>query len=156
MMMIGLGEIFVVVVLRPVRFLLGGSRTPLGRGMLKLENWLLHHLHVMGAESQMRYELEKHGQAASFLASGATDQTSTLPSTSDAVNRARRQSGADHDEAMKSAQRLEPRELGRGQRQVESRGGDRSDDIQEALMQAQRERNQQAERERRQSFRHRR
>lgn len=156
MMMIGLGEIFVVVVLRPVRFLLGGQRTPLGRGVLKLENWLLRHLHVMGAESQMRYELEKHGQAAAFLASGATDQTSAMQSTNDAVNRARREVGADHDEAMRSAKRFAPEELKRGRRHVESSGGDRSGDIREAMLQAQREKNQRAARGRRHNLRRRR
>ena len=156
MMLVGMGEIVVVVLIRPLRLLLGGQRTALGRSILRFENWILHHLHVINAESQMRYELEKHGQAASFLASGATDQTSAMPSTSDAVNRARREAGADHGEAMRSAGRFEPPELKRGRRQVESRGGDRSDDIQEALIQAQREQNRQAERERRQSFRHRR
>ena len=149
MMMVGLGEIVVVVLIRPLRFLLGGERTPLGRGMLRFEHWILHHLHVMNAESQMRYELDRHGQAASFLASGATDQTSAMQSTSDTVQRARRESGADHGEAMRSAERFGQSELERGQRHVESRGGDRSEDIQEAMLQAQREQNQRAERERR-------
>lgn len=145
MMLVGLGEIVVVVLLRPLRFLLGGQRTPPGRAILRFEHWLLHHLHVINAESQMRYELDKQGQAASFLASGATDRTSAMPSTNEAVQRARRESGADHADALKSSERLGQRELQRGQRQVDSGSGDRSEDIHEAMLQAQRKQRQQTE-----------
>lgn len=156
MMMVGLGEILVVVLIRPLRFMLGGERTPLGRTILRFENWILHHLHVIGAESRMRYELERHGQAASFLASGATDQTSALQSTNEAMQRARRESGADHGEAMRAAEQRSEPELARGRRHVESRGGDRSEDIHEAMLRAQRTKNQRAERERRHRLRRRR
>ena len=152
MMMIALGEILVVLLIRPVRFLFGGARTPIGRAALRFEHWLLHHLHIMGAESRMRDELGRHGAATSFLADGLSDQTSVLPSTSDTVQRIRSESGADHDEAMQSAERFGQPELERGQRHVESRGGDRTDDIHEAMLQAQREKRQRTERERRRSL----
>ena len=84
-MVIGLGEIFVVLVIRPLRFLLGGERTPLGRGILRFEQWILRHLHIMGAESRMRHELDMHGQASSFLAEGLSDHSRSMPSLGDTV-----------------------------------------------------------------------
>ena len=149
MMMIALGEILVVLLLRPIRFIVGGQKTSIGRGVLRFENWILHHLNIMGAESKMRYELEKSGQASSFLAEGLTDQTSVMPKTGDTVERMRRETGATHADALRSNQLTDHPELRRGQRQVETSGGDRSEDIHEAMMQAQRRQNQMVERARR-------
>ena len=158
MMIIGLGEIFVVLVIRPLRFLVGSDKTPFGRALHRFENWILHHLHVMGAESRMRYELELQGQSSSFLAESLSDPagSSALPSTSDTIERTRRETGAEHHQALQGADQLGDRELSRGQRQVESRGGgDRSEDVHEAMLQAQRKQNQQAERQRRHNLRRR-
>ena len=149
MTFVALGEIFVVLFIRPIRFLCGGQRTALGRALWRFEHWLLRHLHVMGAESRMRYELEMHGQATGFLAEGLTDQTSAMPTTSDTIQRVRDETGATLEASARSSQLRETPELKRGQRQVESRGGDRSDDIQEAMLQAQRRQNQLAGRARR-------
>ena len=149
MFVVGIGEIVVVLVLRPLRFLLGGQRTPMGRGLLRFERWLLYHLHVMGAESHMRDELGRHGNASSFLASGLSDQSGTIGNVNDTVQRVRSQTGADQHDSLERAQRDPGPELRRGQRHVESRGGDRSDDIHQAMLQAQRQQNQQAERARR-------
>lgn len=156
MMMIGLGEILVVVLIRPLRFLLGGERTPPGRGILRFENWILHHLHVMGAESRMRYELDMHGQASSFLAEGMTDHSRAMPSVGDTVQRVRDETGANLEASQRSSQWQGGGELKRGRRQVDSSGGDRSDDIHEAMLQAQRESNHRAERQRRHNLRRRR
>ena len=156
MMMVGLGEILVVVVLRPLRFLFGGQRTPLGRATLRVEDWLLHHLHVIGAESQMRYELEKQGQVSGILAEGLTDQTGMTQNTGDTLNRMRRDTGATHADALRTNELQDNPNLKRGQRQVESSRGDRSHDIHEAMLQAQREKNQQADRARRHNLRRRR
>ena len=149
MMMIALGEIFVVVVIRPIRFFAGGQKTAIGRGIQRFENWILNHLHVMGAESKMRYELEKQGQASGFLAEGLTDQASVMPKSGDTMERMRRDSGATHADALRSNELQHDPELKRGQRQVETAGGDRSDDIHEAMLQAQRRQNQMEERARR-------
>ncbi len=153
MFIIALGEIVVVVVLRPLRFILGGQRTAPGRIVLRFEQWLLRHLHVMGAESRMRYELEMHGQATGFLAESLTDQSVGMASTSETITRVRDQTGANLEASQRSAQLQEGAELRRGQRRVESTGNGRSDDIHAAMLQAQRERNRQAERRRRQSRR---
>ena len=149
MMMIALGEIFVVLLLRPIRFIVGGQKTPVGRGVLRFENWILHHLNIMGAESKMRYELEKSGQASGFLAEGLTDQTSVMPKTGDTVERMRRETGATHADALRSNEFADNPELRRGQRQVQMSGGDRSEDIHEAMLQAQRRQHQMKERARR-------
>lgn len=149
MMLVAFGEVIVVVLIRPIRFLCGGERTAIGRAVMRFERWILHHLHVINAESQMRHELGRHGAAASFLADGLSDQSQVLPSTSDTVERIRRDSGADHDEALQSAQQADRRELSRGQRHVDSRSGDRSTDIHEAMLEAQREQRHNAERARR-------
>ena len=155
MMVVGLGEILVVLLIRPLRFLLGGKRTPLGRGMLRFEEWLLHHLHVIGAESRMRHELGMHGQASSFLAEGLADHSKTMPSVSETVQRVREETGANLEASRRSAtlqglQGSQGRsELRRGQRRVDSSGGDRSEDIHEAMLEAQRRERQRAERERR-------
>ena len=149
MMVIALGEILVVLLLRPIRFIVGGQKTVIGRGILRFENWILGHLHIMGAESKMRYELEKSGQASSFLAEGLTDQTSVMPGIGDTVERMRRETGATHADALRSNQLQDDPELRRGQRQVEPSGGDRSDDIHEAMLQAQRRKDQLEERARR-------
>lgn len=156
MMMVGLGEIIVLVVIRPLRFLLGGERTPPGRAVLRFEQWILRQLHVIGAESRMRHELDMHGQASSFLSEGMSDPSKTMPTIADTVNRVRAESGADLEESVRSSRLQAPSELGRGQRQVESSGGERSEDIHEAMLQAQRIKNQRAERERRQPRRQRR
>ncbi len=149
MLVIALGEILVVVLLRPLRFLFGGDRTFAGRGIHRVEEWLLRQLHVMGAESVMRHELEMHGEASGFLADSLTDNTSLAPSTSDAIERARRQTGADVEASQRSDEFHRAAEFGRGRRQVESRGGDRTADIHEAMLEAQRRQNQAAERSRR-------
>ena len=153
MMMVGLGEIVVVVLLRPLRFLLGGERTPLGRAILRFENWILHHLHVMGAESRMRYELEMHGQASSFLAEGLSDHSKTMPGVGNTIERLRDETGATHADAQRSNELHQATDLKRGQRRVDSTGGNRTEDIHEAMLQAQRRQNQQAERERRRARR---
>ena len=156
MMMVGLGEIVVIVLLRPLRFLLGGDRTPLGRGILRFENWILRHLHVIGAESRMRYELEMHGQASSFLAEGMSDHSKTMPSVGSTLERVREETGANLEASQRSTKLQGQSDLRRGQRRVDSGGGDRSEDIHEAMLRAQREKNQRAERERRHSLRRRR
>ena len=154
-MIIALGEILVVLLLRPIRFVAGGQKTAIGRGILRFENWILHHLHIMGAESKMRYELEKSGQASGYLADGLTDQTSVMPKVSDTVERMRRETGATHADALRSNQLHDDPELNRGQRHVGTTGGDRSDDIHEAMLQAQRRKDQLAERNRRHNLRRR-
>ncbi len=158
MMVIGLGEIIVVLLIRPLRWLVGGQRTPVGRTVLRFENWTLHHLHVMGAESRMRYELEMHGQATGFLADGLSDPGSAMPSVtvSSTVQRVRDETGANLEASRRSSELHGGAELKRGQRQVESKGGDRSEDIHAAMLQAQREQSRRAERERRHNLRRRR
>ncbi len=146
MLMIGIGEILVVLLLRPLRFLLGGQRTPPGRAALRFERWILHQLHIMGAESRMRDELERHGGASAFLADGLSDQTNVIGSVNDTVQRVRNETGADQHDSLERARRRQAAELGRGSRQVESRGGNRSDDIHQAMLQAQRRQEESAER----------
>ncbi|MYJ58355.1 MAG: hypothetical protein F4088_05730 [Chloroflexi bacterium] len=149
MMLVGLGEILVVLIIRPLRFVLGGERTPVGRAIHRFERWLLDHLHVMGAEARMRHELDLHGQATSFLAQGISEQSGSMPSMSDTVQRVRDETGANIAASQRSSQlRVEP-ELKRGQRQVASTGGDRSAEIHEAMLRAQREQRRESERGRR-------
>lgn len=146
MLIVALGEIVVVVVIRPLRWLLGGLRTPFGRGLLRLENWLLNQLHIMGAESKMRYELEMHGESSAFLAESLSNPHNTMPSASETLERARRETGADELNDMQRQQSASAPSMRRGPRQVESSGGDRSDDIQREMLEAQRRQNQQADR----------
>lgn len=153
MMLVGLGEILVVLIIRPLRFVLGGERTPVGRAFHRFERWLLDHLHVMGAEARMRHELDVHGQATSFLAQGVSDQTGSMPSVRDTVQRVRDETGANIAASQRSSQLRGKPELKRGQRQVASSGGDRSEEIHEAMLRAQREQRRQEERSRRQGSR---
>ena len=145
MMLIGLGEIFVVLIIRPLRFVLGGKRTPIGRAMQRFERWLLDHLHVMGAEARMRHELDLHGQASSFLAQGISEQSSSMPTVNDTVQRVRNETGANIAASQRSSQLQGEAELKRGRKQVTSAGGDRSDEIHEAMLQAQRKQRQETE-----------
>ena len=140
-MVIGLGEIVVVLIIRPLRFLLGGRRTPAGRAVLRFEQWILRQLHVMGAESRMRHELDMHGQASSFLSEGMSDHSKAMPTIGETLQRVRSETGADVEESVRSSRLQAPSELGRGQRQVDSSGGERSEDIHEAMLQAQRAKN---------------
>ncbi|MXX48836.1 MAG: hypothetical protein F4Z38_11135 [Chloroflexi bacterium] len=149
MMLVGLGEILVVLIIRPLRFVLGGERTPVGRAIHRFERWLLDHLHVMGAEARMRHELDLHGQATSFLAQGISEQSGSMPSMSDTVQRVRDETGANIAASQRSSQLRGEPELKRGQRQVASTGGDRSDEIHEAMLRAQREQRRESERGRR-------
>ena len=153
MMLVGIGEILVVLIIRPLRFVLGGERTRLGRAMQRFERWLLGHLHVMGAEARMRHELDLHGQATSFLAQGVSDQSGSMPSVSDTVQRVRDETGANIAASQRSSHLRGEPELKRGQRQVASTGGDRSEEIHEAMLRAQREQRRQEERSRRQDSR---
>ena len=104
----------------------------------------------MGAESKMRYELEKSGQASGFLAEGLTDQTNVMPGRS-----ATPSNECDAKPAPRTPTHCAPTSYKmipnsvRGQRQVEPTGGDRSDDIHEAMLQAQRRQDQLEERARR-------
>ena len=148
-MLVGLGEILVVLIIRPLRFVLGGERTPVGRAIHRFERWLLDHLHVMGAEARMRHELDLHGQATSFLAQGISEQSGSMPSMSDTVQRVRDETGANIAASQRSSQLRGEPELKRGQRQVASTGGDRSDEIHEAMLRAQREQRRESERGRR-------
>jgi len=149
MMLVGLGEILVVLIIRPLRLLFGGERTPLGRALHRVEGWLLDHLHVMGAEARMRHELDLHGQATSFLAQGISEQSGSMPLMSDTVQRVRDETGANIAASQRSSQLRGEAELKRGQRQVASTGGDRSEEIHEAMLRAQREQQRQSERGRR-------
>ena len=148
-MLVGLGEILVVLFIRPLRWSFGGERTRLGRAMQRFERWLLDHLHVIGAEARMRHELDLHGQATSFLAQGVSEQTGSMPSVSDTVQRVRDETGANIAASQRSSQLRGEPELKRGQRQVESTGGDRSEEIHEAMLRAQREQRRQEESSRR-------
>ncbi|MYD74794.1 MAG: hypothetical protein F4Y11_11535 [Chloroflexi bacterium] len=149
MMLVGLGEILVVLIIRPLRFVLGGERTPVGRAIHRFERWLLDHLHVMGAEARMTHELDLHGQATSFLAQGISEQSGSMPSMSDTVQRVRDETGANIAASQRSSLLRGEAELKRGQRQVASTGGDRSEEIHEAMLRAQREQRRQSERGRR-------
>jgi len=156
MMLVGLGEILVVLIIRPLRFVLGGERTPVGRAIHRFERWLLDHLHVMGAEARMRHELDLHGQATSFLAQGISEQSGSMPSVSDTVQRVRDETGANAAASQRTSQLQDRAELKRGQKQVASTGGDRSEEIHEAMLRAQREQRRQSERGRRLRGEHRR
>ena len=139
MMLVAMGEVLVLALIRPIRFICGGKRTSIGRLVLRFENWILHHLHVINVESQMRQEIDRRGTVSSFLADGLSDQSDVMPSTSDTVERVRRDSGAVHSDALAQSEHPESKELRRGQRQVDATGGGRSDDIKEAMLRSQRE-----------------
>jgi hypothetical protein len=156
MLMVALGEILVVVLIRPIRMLLGGQRTSPGRLVYRLENWLLHHLHIIGAESKMRYELEQHGDTAAFLSEGLSDHSGLVNDLGDTLERTRLETGATHADALKLSELHGERDLKRGQRQVDARGGDRTDDIHEAMLQAQRDARRREDRERKHNLRRRR
>ena len=145
MILVAMGEILVVVLLRPLRWLTGGDRTPIGRALHRFEQWLLRHLHVIDAEARMRQELSLHGGTAATLASGVTDQSGLTGSTSDTVERMRNQTGASVEDSARSAELQGSGSVGRGRARVDSGGGDRSEDMQKALLEAQRRQNQVAE-----------
>lgn len=142
-------EIIILLVIRPVRFLLGLVSKRAANRLQRVEEWLLHQSHAMGVESRTRYEVEKSAEAKAHLASGLTDQSRNVPSLrGDAMEQARRLSGADQA-VPHSAEDADPG-LKRGPRQVEARQGQtRSEEMQKALLQAQREQRARAERERR-------
>jgi len=149
MILVAMGEILVVVLLRPLRWLTGGDRTPIGRALHRFEGWVLRHLHVIHSESRMRQELSLHGGATASMASGLTDHSHLSGSTSDTIERMRDQTGATVEDRARASELQGSGRIGTGRRRVDSSGGDRSDDIQQALLEAQRRQNQEAERARR-------
>ncbi len=147
MIVIAIGEVLVIVLLRPLRWLLGGKRTIVGRAMLRVEEWLLRQMHVMGAEARMRYELEMRGDVSAALSyGGVNEQSNLVGSTSDTVERTRRDTGAHIEDRERAARLQGSGSVSRGPRRVDSSGGDRTDDIHQAMLEAQRR--QQAEEER--------
>ena len=153
MFAVAVGEILIVVVIRPLRWLLGGERTRIGRVIFRAETWLLNQLHAMGAESRMRHELEMHGQASAYLAESLSNPQDAVPSVSETLERTRRQTGADELRDKQRQEASHPTELRRAPRQVASAGGDRSADIQRELLEAQRRQRAEAERARRRQSR---
>ena len=149
MILVAMGELLVVLLLRPLRWLSGGERTPIGRALHRFEGWVLRHLHVIDSESRMRQELSLHGGVTGTLASGLTEQSKLAGSTSDTIERMRNRTGATVEDRARAAELQGSGPIGAGRRQVDSGGGNRSDDIQQALLEAQRRRNQEAERARR-------
>ncbi|MCY3568807.1 MAG: hypothetical protein OXH38_09290 [Chloroflexi bacterium] len=149
MILVAMGEIVVVVLLRPLRWLSGGDRTPIGRALQRFEGWVLRHLHVIDSESRMRQELSLHGGATGTLASGLTEQSNLAGTTSDTIERMRNQTGATVEDRARASELQGSGRIGAGRRPVDSGGGNRSDDIQQALLEAQRRQNQEAERARR-------
>ena len=153
MLLVAIGEILVVLLVRPLRWLSGGERTRLGRGLLRFERWLLHHLHVINAESLMRDELDRHGQATSFLAEGVQDQSGLTSSTSETLTRVRKQVGADHQlgqtEGNAAEAGIRVRRPYAGEAKVAPTGGSRSADMQAALQEAQRRQERQQQQARR-------
>ena len=150
MIVIAIGEVLVIVLLRPLRWLLGGKRTLIGRAILRIEEWLLRQMHVMGAEARMRYELEMRGDVSAALSYGGVNEQSTLVgSTSDTVDRARRDTGAHIEDRARAARLQGSGSVSRGPRRVDSSGGDRTNDIHHALLEAQRRQRAEEERYRR-------
>ncbi|MXV80876.1 MAG: hypothetical protein F4007_09510 [Chloroflexi bacterium] len=149
MILVAMGEIVVVVLLRPLRLLSGGDRTPIGRGLHRFEGWVLRHLHVIHSESRMRQELSLHGGATASLASGLTEQSNLAGSTSDTIERMRNQTGATAEDHARASELQSSGRISTGRGRVDSSGGNRSDDIQQALLEAQRRQSQDAEQARR-------
>ena len=142
-------EISILLVIRPVRFMLGVVHKRAAHRLQRVEEWLLHQSHAMGVESRTRYEVEKSAEAKAHLASGLSDQSRNVPVLrGDAIEQARRLSGA--DQAVPRSADDTDTSFKRGPRQVEVREGQtRSEEMQEALLRAQREQRARAERERR-------
>lgn len=133
-------EIIILLVVRPLRFLLSLVSKRAADRLQRLEEWLLHQVHAMGVEARTVYELEKRGEAKAHLASGAIDQSSAdIPGIrGDGTEQARRLAGARLSESAGQAD--DARNLKRQPRQVEAREGQsRSEEMQEALLRAQRE-----------------
>ncbi len=140
-------EIVILLVVRPLRFLVGLVSKRAAQPLQRVEDWLLHQAHAIGVESRTRYEVEKAGEARAFLASGLTDRSDAVSSLQgDTVEQARRLSGA--DQALPQSPEDADPSLRRGPRQVEAREGQtRSEEMQEALLRAQREQRARAERQ---------
>ena len=141
-------EILILVLVRPLRLLVGLLSKRAAQPLQRVEDWLLHQVHAMGVEARTVYELEKRGEAKAHLASGTFDKSSAdIPGMSgDATEHARRLAGAPMGESTEQSD--DPRSLKRQPTQVEARTGQtRSEEMQDALLRAQREERARAERE---------
>ena len=132
-------EILVLLIFPPLKLI---ARLFGANARARVQRWedaVLHQVHAMGAEAQTIYEIEKNASARAYMASGALDQTSAIPKDNlDATERARRTVGADlarQQQHLPGAEQLQ-----RGPTRVEASNAEdsRSEQMKEAMLEAQR------------------
>ena len=132
-------ELLILLLVRPPRILVGLFSKRAGNRLKRIEDWMLHQTHALGVEQQTVWELEKRAQATMTMESGTFTGGDNLPSLKgDATKLARRHAGAPLEASPD--QTAHDQDLESGPRQVEGREGQtRSEEMQEALLRAQRE-----------------
>ncbi len=140
-------EILILIVFPPLK-LIARLFGPRARARVqRLEDAVLHQVHAMGAEARTIYEIERSAGNRAYMASGAIDQSSSMPQdTLDATERARRTVGAD---LSHNQQHMPGREtLQRGPKRVEAADTEasRSEQMKDAMLEAQRRRSAQEQR----------
>lgn len=132
-------EILILLIFPPLKLLArlfgAGARARVQRW----EDAVLRQVHAMGAEAQTIQEIERNAGARAWMASGAIDQTSAIPKDPlDSTERARRTVGADlaqQEQRMPGGEQLQ-----RGPTRVEASNAEesRSEQMKEAMLEAQR------------------
>ena len=134
-------EILIVLFFPPLKLIarIFGTRA---RDLVgRVEERVIRYVHAMGMEERTRYELEMQVGARAELAAGMIDQSDAMPrGDGDSTQQAMRIAGA--NQSLPPADDPHAAELQRGPTRVEASDPDqsRSEQMQEALLQAQRDR----------------
>ncbi len=132
-------EILILLIFPPLKLLARLFGQGAAARVKRWEDAVLREVHAMGAEAQTIYEIEKSASNRAYMASGAIDASQHMPKdTLDATERARRTVGADLSQQQRHLPGQE--QLQRGPKRVEASDVEapRSEQMKEAMLEAQR------------------
>lgn len=149
-------EILILLIFPPLKLLMRLFGPGAVARVQRWEDAVFHQVHAMGAEARTIQEIERRNATRQTLASSAVDFSGSMPHDNlDATERARRTVGADLGQRREHMPGEE--QLQRGPRQAEAanvdRDATRSEQMKEAMLEAQRLRNAQQQRGRSQGAR---
>ena len=132
-------EILVIIIFPPLKLIARIFGKGVHGHVKRVEDAVIREVHAMGTEARTIYEIEKNASNKAYMASGVIDQSRHMTKdTLDPTERARRTIGADLSHEQKSLPGQEI--LQRGPKRVEAINSDapRSDQMKEAMLEAQR------------------
>ena len=132
-------EILIIIIFPPLKLIARIFGKGVHGHVKRVEDAVIREVHAMGAEARTIHEIEMNASNKAYLAGGAIDHSRHMTKdTLDSTERARRTIGADLSLEQKSTPGQEI--LQRGPKRVEAINSDapRSDQMKEAMLEAQR------------------